>query len=705
MTNNGTANINSGAASVVLKISGANSFISSPLTNTVALAPGSSETLTFTGINLTNPGVNYDTAYLTYAGDADVSNDSAYFSTNTSEVLSSFPISEDVETSPLPVFWEAEPIVGFSSNWGINTGTYKNTPTALDSLKPRLPGSNAFLFDSYNASAGSQGRLYSKCIEFPSNSAPMVSFFMSHDSAYATDVDSLYLSVSTDKGLTWTRLAGFQRADAAAARYYWKKDSVDLTAYSGQLVQIGFEGVGAYGNSILLDDINVEAPLLCNATHNSTIDSACDTYTWATNSQVYTTSGTYIYNYLNGENCPSADTLHLTIHYPTNNSVIYESCVDYLWNGINCNVTGDYTYDYINAGGCLSTDTLHFTLRTTPYINDYDDNGCDSLVLPWGETVYTDGLYPHTYTSVNSCDSIVTVNVMIHASTSSSFNDVACDSLVLPWGEVARITGEYTHTYQTIHSCDSVVTANVTINPSASYSYDVAECVSYSLPWGGSATTTGSYSHSYSGAAANGCDSVVIVNVSINSNSSTINATGCNNVQLPWTSVNASGTYTNVYTNANGCDSTVTAIVTVKKSTYNSIDTSVVGGLVWHGTQYATNGTYTYSYTNSNGCESVDTLHLTILLPADVFIFPNPNNGIFTISYTDKLNGVSSPCFMTVYDEKGARVFTKTFPPSLGGTTALMTVDMSRFPSGVYHVEVSDAGKVRLQTGKFVIYK
>ena len=89
--------------------------------------------------------------------------------------------------------------------------------------------------------------------------------------------------------------------------------------------------------------------------------------------------------------------------------------------------------------------------------------------------------------------------------------------------------------------------------------------------------------------------------------------------------------------NANGCDSTVTAIVTVKKSTYNSIDTSVVGGLVWHGTQYAASGTYTYSYTNSNGCESVDTLHLTILLPADVFIYPNPNNGIFTISYTDKL--------------------------------------------------------------------
>jgi hypothetical protein len=81
---------------------------------------------------------------------------------------------------------------------------------------------------------------------------------MSHDNVYATSLDSLYLTVSTDKGLTWTRLLpGFQRAEATATTPYWKQEIIDISAYNGQTIQLGFEGVSDYGNIIGLDDINI----------------------------------------------------------------------------------------------------------------------------------------------------------------------------------------------------------------------------------------------------------------------------------------------------------------------------------------------------------------------------------------------------------------------------------------------------------------
>jgi hypothetical protein len=81
---------------------------------------------------------------------------------------------------------------------------------------------------------------------------------MSHDNVYATSLDSLYLTISTDKGATWTRLLpGYQRADVGAAVPYWQQEIVDISAYNGQTVQLGFEGVSDYGNIIGLDDINI----------------------------------------------------------------------------------------------------------------------------------------------------------------------------------------------------------------------------------------------------------------------------------------------------------------------------------------------------------------------------------------------------------------------------------------------------------------
>ena len=261
--NAGNDVIPAGAASVTINISGPNSF-SGVQTNTTDIASGAVAVVTFSNINLNNAGDNIDSAYVTLAGDGTTYNDTLVSVTTTASTLSTYPIVEDAETT-LPVFPYAALVSGSSQLWTLQTGDYTNFDQPLP-LSPRAPGLSYYLFDSYSGSSsvGFVSRLYSNCIELPTplapNPAPVttVSFWMSHDDIYATSLDSLYLNISTDKGATWTRLLpGFQRADAAAAAPYWQEEIVDISAYNGQTVQLGFEGVSDYGNVIGLDDITI----------------------------------------------------------------------------------------------------------------------------------------------------------------------------------------------------------------------------------------------------------------------------------------------------------------------------------------------------------------------------------------------------------------------------------------------------------------
>jgi hypothetical protein len=80
---------------------------------------------------------------------------------------------------------------------------------------------------------------------------------MSHDNDVPDKDDSMYVSISTNRGATWTRIAGYQRFDATFSTPGWKNELVDLSAYNGQTIQIGFEGASQYGNIFGLDDIDV----------------------------------------------------------------------------------------------------------------------------------------------------------------------------------------------------------------------------------------------------------------------------------------------------------------------------------------------------------------------------------------------------------------------------------------------------------------
>lgn len=117
-----------------------------------------------------------------------------------------------------------------------------------------------------------------------------------------------------------------------------------------------------------------------------------------------------------------------------------------------------------------------------------------------------------------------------------------------------------------------MVTLNLTINNSISSTASASICQGNSYTFGSQTlNTAGTYTEVFTG--QNGCDSTVTLTLTVNPTfSATATADICDGDTYVFgiQSLNSSGTYTEVFTSQSGCDSTVTLTLNV-----TSVDTSV----------------------------------------------------------------------------------------------------------------------------------
>ena len=99
---------------------------------------------------------------------------------------------------------------------------------------------------------------------------------------------------------------------------------------------------------------------------------------------------------------------------------------------------------------------------------------------------------------------------------------------------------------------------------------------------------------------------VVTINQKV---SSTIDTAICEGES--YAGYNASGTYTDVLTGSNGCDSVRVLNLVVDTKQQTSEDTTICYGSNYFG--HSSSGTYSQVYTAANGCDSVHTIHLIVL--------------------------------------------------------------------------------------------
>ncbi len=133
-------------------------------------------------------------------------------------------------------------------------------------------------------------------------------------------------------------------------------------------------------------------------------------------------------------------------------------------------LAGEYEQILTNLEGCDSVITL--TVSVLPKIQtEISQSICegDSLFFE-GQFYKNAGEYEFTYSAFNGCDSVVTLNLTLRNRSETTLTETICagDSILFD-GVYLKTAGEYTATFTNVEDCDSVVSLNLTVNelPSA----------------------------------------------------------------------------------------------------------------------------------------------------------------------------------------------------------------------------------------------
>jgi hypothetical protein len=353
-------------------------------------------------------------------------------------------------------------------------------------------------------------------------------------------------------------------------------------------------------------------------THNISI-AMCDSYTVPSGDETYSITGTYTDTLTNAGGCDSVITINLTITNSNSSSETVASCDNYTWaaTGNTYSTSGTYNTTLINSQGCDSLVTLNLTINSSN-LGSETVTTCDTYTWAANGNTYTSsGTYNATLSNALGCDSLVTLNLTISNSTNSSETITTCDSYTWPTnGNTYTNSGTFYTTLSNAVGCDSIVTLNLTINNSNTGSETIAACNSYTWPTSGNTyTNSGTFYATLTNAV--GCDSIVTLNLTINnSNTGSETIAACNSYTWPASgnTYTNSGTFYTTITNVAGCDSLVTLNLTINTNNSGSETITTCDNYFWSasGNTYTASGTFFTTLSNAAGCDSIVTLNLTI---------------------------------------------------------------------------------------------
>ena len=279
--------------------------------------------------------------------------------------------------------------------------------------------------------------------------------------------------------------------------------------------------------------------------------------------------------------------------------------------------TGTYTDTLVGSRGC---DSIIITNLTTNQHSTGIDTviACDSYKWINGQTYTTDNSSAkHTITNTLGCDSIVTLNLTILKSSSSTDTIVACNAYKWRNG-ITYSTSNTSATFKLVNAvgCDSIIKLNLTINRSSVSADIITACDS--LKW----IDGNTYTSSNRGAVDTltniaGCDSLVYLDLTINNSSTGSDAqTAC--ALYKWMDGNTytsnNNTANHIIANSKGCDSLITLNLTLNPVIRNTDEQVACDEYTWvNGVTYTANNTTAIdTFPGSHGCDSIVTLDLTI---------------------------------------------------------------------------------------------
>ncbi len=299
-----------------------------------------------------------------------------------------------------------------------------------------------------------------------------------------------------------------------------------------------------------------------------------------------------------------------------------------------------YTVTVTGAGNCTATASQTVSVQSAPTASISGArsvcNGSNITLTANGGNTYSwsNGLGTNaaitvsptsttTYTVTVSlganCSATASQTVTIRQPTTGQLAQTICagDSYFFNGQNLTQSGSSYKDTLVNAAGCDSILTLNLTVrNPIASsFAHTICNGQSYTFN-GNQLFQSGPYQETFS--AANGCDSTVTLNLTIlNPINNTVNAQICpgQTYVLGSQSLTQGGQYSETFTTALGCDSSVTLNLT-EVTTVTGTTTAIICAdetFFFNGQNLNQPGnTYKDTLTSVGGCDSIVTLTLVV---------------------------------------------------------------------------------------------
>lgn len=275
------------------------------------------------------------------------------------------------------------------------------------------------------------------------------------------------------------------------------------------------------------------------------------------------------------------------------------------------------------------------------------------------------GVYQETFTSVEGCDSLVTLQLTVNALHMPPVIESVCAPYF--WaqtGETYFTSGIYTDTLTSSFGCDSILTLDLTINQPTASSVQINNCGPYTWPQNGEIyTVTGLYNDTIPNAA--GCDSIVTLDLTIlQPTGSASSVSACTSYE--WTQngeiYTASGLYYDTIPNAVGCDSVITLDLTILEASGSTLSESACGSYYWEqtGLTYSFSGTYQDTIPNAAGCDSIVTLSLLIHQLPEGTIQHNGQGTLSITTFGEVVEWIDCSNGQIIAGQQGQTTFTPT---------------------------------------------
>lgn len=348
--------------------------------------------------------------------------------------------------------------------------------------------------------------------------------------------------------------------------------------------------------------------------------SICEGEVYQVGTSFYHQNGNYTDVLINENGCDSTVHLNLTV-FPnlssTLDTLICEGEV-FEYQGLDYFVNTSFVADLTTVDGCDSTVTINLTVH--PYlIRDIEIDICAGESYEFDEVSYTEaGIYTATFTDQYDCDSMVVLILNVHESIENTVEESICEGETFVFGnDTYTDAGEYTHTFVATGGCDSTVQLTLAVLPHVEQHMSTTICEGETYDLGTSTyTQSGNYTEVFSG--ENTCDSTVHVTLTVLpsiENQLDINVCAGETYEVGTSVYTESGNYTDILTGINGCDSIVNLNLIVLNNIENSIEINICEGETYEvgNSIYTESGNYTDVLTSMHGCDSLVSLTLLVL--------------------------------------------------------------------------------------------